>query len=279
MLKKNLFFYFTLGLLGFFFTVSLFAPFLSPYHPEEIHDGKLNLDPIWGKDRHEAGHWLGTDDLGRDLFSRLIYGARVSIGLGFLVVFFSTFIGSFMGLLAGYLEGWVDMLVSRFVDLLMAIPSVLLAIVVVTILGPGIENAVIAVSFVALPSIIRVTRASVMEEKWKLYIFAQRSFGLSHFRILFKHILPNAISPLIVQATLGFSDGVLNIAALGFLGLGVEPPTPEWGLMISDGRAYIESAPWLVILPGVCLLIVIFCFNFLGDWLRDTLDPNLRNVR
>lgn len=278
MFRKNLFFFFTLGILAFFLFVSIFASFISPYHPEEIHNGKLNLSPIW-VDHHNKEHWLGTDDLGRDLLSRLIYGARVSMGLGFLVVFLSTFVGSIMGLLAGYLGGGVDMIISRFVDLLMAIPSVLLAIVVVTLLGPGVENAVLAVSVVALPAMIRVVRASVMEEKSKLYVLAQKSFGFSHFRILLKHVFPNTLSPLIVQATLGFSDGVLNIAALGFLGMGVEPPMPEWGLMLSDGRAYIESAPWLVILPGLCLLIVILCFNFLGDWFRDTLDPKLRNVR
>lgn len=267
--------YFVLFFLFGFLLIALLAPLLAPYPPHQIHETSLTLSPIWEK----GGSWnhlLGTDDLGRDTLSRLIYGARVSLNMGVLIVFFSLLIGGSLGLIAGYVRGITDQIICRLTDTLMSVPSLLLAIVVVSILGPGLITTIIAVSLVALPSFIRIMRSSVMEENSKLYVESLKALGLGHFRILFRHILPNCLSPLIIQSTLGFSDGLLNIAALGFLGLGPQPPTPEWGSMLSDSRAYIESSYWLVILPGLCILIVVLCFNFLGDILRDKLDSKLR---
>ena len=274
--KKNFVFIFVLSLLLGFVFVSLFAPFFSPYDPHEIHEGKIKWPPFW----NELGsleHPLGTDDLGRDHLSRVIFGGRVSLNMCFAVVFLSMLVGGILGLLAGFMGGWVDHLICRFVDVLMSLPSLLLALVVVAILGPGLLNAIFAVHIIVLPAFIRIVRISVMEEKTKLYIQSLRALGVSPFRILFLHIVPNILPPFIVQSTLGLSDGILNIAALGFLGLGVESPTPEWGSMLSDGRAYIETAPSLVLIPGFCILIVVLCFNFLGDILRDKMDPKLKN--
>lgn len=265
-----------LFVLGGFLVLALFAPLLTPFTPDQIFGDKSLLPPFFMTEGSVV-HWLGTDDLGRDLWSRIIYGARVSIGLGFLIVFVSLIFGSVLGLLAGYFGGWVDRSVMRFVDVIMSLPSLLLAMVVVAILGPGLMNAVWAVSIVSLPGYIRIVRASVLNEKSKEYVQASRSFGASHTHLLFKSIAPNCIAPLIVQATLGFSDAVLNMAALGFLGLGAQPPTPEWGAMLGDSRAYMESAWWLVTWPGLSLLVVVLTFNLVGDGLRDRLDPKLRS--
>lgn len=255
--------------------VAIFAPWIAPHDPTQVFEGQYSLPPFW----FEGGEFrflLGTDDLGRDLLSRLIYGARVSVGVGFLVVIFSLSVGAVLGLMAGYIGGWIDQIIMRAIDVLMSLPSILLAIVVVAILGPSLLNAVIAVSIVALPAFIRIIRASVMAEKEKLYVNASKGFGASHFRMVFLSILPNCLAPIIVQSTLGFSDGILNVAALGFLGLGAQPPTPEWGVMLSDSKAFIESAWWLVTFPGLCILLVVLTFNVLGDGLRDALDPKLR---
>jgi len=256
-------------------TVALFAPWFSPYDPAQVFSGLFHTPPFW----MEGGRpefILGTDDIGRDILSRLIYGARVSFGVGLMVVTLTLAVGSFLGLVAGYFGGWVDSVILRAVDVLMSLPSILLAIVVVAILGPSLTNAVVAVSIVALPSFIRIVRASVLAEKSKPYVDATISFGAGHLRIAVKNILPNCLAPIIIQSTLGFSDGILNMAALGFLGLGAQPPVPEWGVMLSDARSYIESSWWLVTLPGLCILIVVLCFNLLGDGLRDALDPKLK---
>ncbi|MCB0340949.1 MAG: ABC transporter permease subunit [Pseudobdellovibrionaceae bacterium] len=258
-----------------FVVVALAAPWLSPSTPEAVHEEALKIPPVWANGGSMAFP-LGTDDLGRDLLSRLIYGARVSLGVGVLVVFLSLLLGGTLGVIAGYFGGWVDSFIMRMVDILMSIPTILLAIVVVAVLGPSLINGVIAVSIVGLPGFIRIVRAAVLAEKAKPYVDAAVGFGASHWRVAAKNIVPNCMAPIIVQATLSFSDGILNVAALGFLGLGAQPPTPEWGVMLADSRAYIESAPWLVTLPGVCILIVVLSFNILGDGLRDALDPKLR---
>ncbi len=265
------------GQVGLFFIIifiliSILAPLLAPYDPTTLHQGVLRLPPFWSQ-TGDIEFLLGTDDIGRDLLSRLIYGARISIGTGFFVVFISFSIGVFLGLLAGYFEGKVDTVISRFVDILMSLPSILIAIVIAAILGPNLVNGILAVSIVALPGFIRIVRASVMSEKEKLYIQAEKNFGAGHIRILFKNILPNCWGPIIVQSTLAFSDGILNVAALGFLGLGAQAPTPEWGVMLADYKPYMESSPWLVTMPGLCILIVVLAFNLLGDALRDILDP------
>jgi ABC-type dipeptide/oligopeptide/nickel transport system permease subunit len=266
-----------LWILGLFLLLAVLAPWLTSYRPEQVFSGMSLLPPFFSAQGSWA-HWLGTDDLGRDLWTRLIFGARVSIGLGFLIVFVSVAVGSFLGLMAGYFGGFVDRSVVRFVDVVMSLPSLLLAMVVVAILGPGLMNAVWAVSIVSLPGYIRIVRAAVMNEKSKDYVQATRSFGASHGHLIFKSIAPNCLAPLIVQATLGFSDAVLNMAALGFLGLGAQPPTPEWGVMLGDSRAYMESAWWLVTWPGLSLLVVVLTFNLVGDGLRDHLDPKLRGL-
>ncbi len=258
-----------------FILIAIFAPLLAPHDPTLIHDGIFSRTPFW-----TAGGSmqfpLGTDDVGRDVLSRLIYGARISMGVGFMVVVFSLSIGTLLGLLSGYAGGVVDTIIMRLTDILMALPSILLAIVVVTILGQNLTNAVIAVGIVVIPGFVRLVRAQVMIEKNRQYVVASGSFGAGASRQVFINILPNTMAPIIVQGTLGFSDGILNVAALGFLGLGAKPPTAEWGTMLADARAFIESNPWLVTLPGLCILIVVLGFNLLGDGLRDALDPRLK---
>lgn len=272
--KKNRGAQFSLWFIVFLVLLSIFAPLISPYGPAEIHDGALRLSPFWGGN-FDSRFLLGTDDLGRDLLSRLIFGARVSLGVGLLVVLISVVFGTLLGVLAGYFGGWWDIVIMRVVDMMMSLPSILLAIVVVAVLGPGLLNGIVAVSVVALPGFIRIVRAAVMSEKQKLYVSAGTSFGASHFRQAVLTILPNCLAPIIVQATLGFSDGILNVAALGFLGLGAQPPVPEWGTMLADARAFIETSSYLVTLPGLCILVVVLCFNILGDGLRDAFDPKL----
>lgn len=242
--------------------------------PEQVFDGHSLLPPAWDQ-RGMAMHPLGTDDLGRDTLSRIAHGSRISLGFGFLSVVTSVLIGGLLGVTAGYFGGLWDRSVLRVVDILMALPSLLLAIVVVAVLGPSLWNALWAVTLVALPGFIRVSRASVLAEREKEYVQASRAFGAGNLRLMFLTILPNCLAPMIVQASLGFSDGILNMAALGFLGLGAQPPTPEWGVMLADSKAYLETASWLVTWPGLCILSVVLAFNLLGDGLRDAFDPKL----
>lgn len=266
---------FGLALIVIFTIIAIIAPLISPYDPTGIDPTSLRLAPSFSAGGSPL-YFFGTDDVGRDLLSRLIYGARISMMIGFFVVIISCSIGVFLGLVSGYYGGWVDRIVMRFIDILMAFPSILLAIVVVSVMGPGISNAIIAVAIVAIPGFTRIVRASVLAEKKKQYVMASKTFGASSFRIMFSEILPNCMAPLIVQASLGFSDGILNAAALGFLGLGAQPPTPEWGTMLADARPFIESSPWMVTLPGLCILFVVLGFNLFGDGLRDALDPRLK---
>ena len=264
-----------LALLGVFVALASLSPWLAPHPPNEIFAEALRLPPAW----HPAGQRafpLGTDDVGRDLLSRLMFGARASLGIGALVAVLSSALGSLLGLVAGYRGGWVDQAIMRAVDVLMALPSMLLAIVVVSILGPGLTNAILAAAIVAVPNFVRLVRASTMAEKNKQYVLASRSFGASHSRTLFGEILPNCVAPLIIQTSHAFSDGILNVAALGFLGLGAQPPTAEWGTMLADARPFIESSPWLVTYPGFCILLVVLGFNLFGDGLRDAFDPRLK---
>lgn len=274
-IKKNKGAFAGFWLICVFIILAIFAPFLSPYAPEQIIDGALRLPP----NTHFQNYYFifGTDDIGRDLFTRLLYGARVSLLVGLSVVVLAASLGTFLGLVSGYFGGWTDRIVSRTMDFIMALPSVLFAIVIVAVLGPGLGNAIVAVSIVALPNFVRLIRAQVLAEKNKQYVQAVQLYGASHLRILFKEILPNCMAPLIVQGSLGFSDGILNCAALGFLGLGAQAPTPEWGTMLSDARSFLETSPWMVNLPGLCILLVVLSFNLLGDGLRDALDPRLKN--
>ena len=272
-IKTNKFALISFIFLLFFSLIAILAPWIAPYSFSEVHPEFLKTPPFW-LEGGQGKFLLGTDDLGRDFLSRLIYGARISMSLGLMVVFLSVLVGTFIGLLSGYYGGRLDRMVVSVVDIMMSFPSILLAIVIVAILGPGLFNTVIAVNIMAWPSVIRIVRGETLREKNKDYVEALRSFGASPFRMVFKHILPNASGPLIVQAVLGFSEGILNIAALGFLGLGARPPLPEWGTMISDGRNLMVNSWWLVVLPGLCILFVVLCFNIFGGALRDTLDPN-----
>lgn len=255
--------------------IALCAPLLAPHDPANVYAEFLRLPPSF----IEGGNsqfMFGTDDLGRDLLSRLIYGSRVSLSVGFMVVILSLVTGTILGVIAGFYGGMIDKIIMRFTDLIMSLPSILFAIVIVAVLGPGISNAIVAVSVVAVPNFVRIIRAQVMVEKSKQYVSAAKLFGAGNFRLMFIEILPNCMAPLIVQATLGFSDGILNVAALGFLGLGAQAPMAEWGTMLSDARSFIESNPWMVTLPGICILVIVLSFNLLGDGLRDALDPRLK---
>ncbi len=259
--------------LSFWVLLALLAPVLPLHSPIEVFDGQQMKAPVWAGG--EARFPLGTDDLGRDMLSRLANGSRISLGFGFLSVVVSVLIGGTLGVTAGFFGGFWDRFVLRMVDVLMALPSLLLAIVVVAILGPSLWNALWAVTLVSLPGFIRISRAAVLAEREKDYVQASRAFGAGRLRQMVLVILPNCTAPMIVQASLGFSDGILNMAALGFLGLGAQAPTPEWGAMLSDSKAYIESAPWLVTWPGLCILSVVLAFNLLGDGLRDAFDPKI----
>ncbi len=258
-----------------FIIVAIFAPLIAPYDPSFIHGGALRIPPIW-VDGGQFRFLLGTDDLGRDLLSRLIYGARVSMSIGLFVVVMSSTLGVTLGLLAGYNGGWIESVIMRVVDILMSLPSILLAIVIVAVLGPNLTNAVLAVSLVEVPKFVRLVRASVLGEKKKQYVLASQSFGARGFRQAVINILPNCLSPVVVQSALVFSEGILSAAALGFLGLGAQPPTPEWGTMLADAKSFIVGSPWLVTLPGLCILIVVLAFNLFGDGLRDIMDPRMR---
>lgn len=255
--------------------IAIFAPLIAPHDPTQVYAEFLRMPPSFTTGG-SSQFFLGTDDLGRDLLSRLIYGSQISLSVGFAVVILSLISGTFLGVIAGFYGGFIDKTIMRLTDLIMSLPSILFAIVIVAVLGPGISNAIVAVSIVAVPNFVRIIRAQVMVEKNRQYVYAAKLFGASNFRIMFIEILPNCMAPLIVQASLGFSDGILNCAALGFLGLGAQAPMSEWGTMLSDARSYIESSPWMVTLPGLCILIVVLSFNLLGDGLRDALDPRLK---
>lgn len=221
-------------------------------------------------------HLLGTDDVGRDILSRLMYGARLSLLVGCPVVVLSLILGVVLGLVAGYFGGVVDSIIMRVVDIMLALPSLLLALVLVAIFGPSIVNASLALTFVALPHYVRLTRAAVLVEVNRDYVTASRVAGAGAMRQMFVNILPNCLAPLIVQASLGFSNAILDMAALGFLGMGAQPPTPEWGTMLSDVLQFAQSARWVVTFPGVAILLTVLAFNLMGDGLRDALDPKLK---
>ncbi|MDD1781957.1 dipeptide ABC transporter permease DppC [Enterovibrio sp. ZSDZ35] len=261
--------------IAFVIVVAVLAPIVAPHNPAEQFRDALLVPPAW----IEGGSWsyiLGTDDVGRDILSRLIYGARLSLLIGCLVVVLSLVLGVALGLVAGYFGGMVDTAIMRLVDIMLALPSLLLAIAIVAILGPSIFNASLAISFVSLPHYVRLTRASVLAEINRDYVTASRVAGAGHLRLMFSVLLPNCLAPLIVQATLGFSAAILDMAALGFLGLGAQPPTPEWGVMLADARQFINSAWWVVTFPGLAILVTVLAFNLMGDGLRDALDPKLK---
>jgi dipeptide transport system permease protein len=266
-----------IGLVVFGLTVlvAIFAPLIAPHDPTEQFRDALLVPPAWT----EAGRpefLLGTDALGRDILSRIIYGARYSLLIGLVVVTIALVSGILVGLVAGYCGGSVDALIMRVMDIILAFPSLLLALVLVAILGPGLFNAMLAIALVLQPHFARLTRGAVMAEQNREYVTAARVAGAGHLRLMLVTILPNCLGPLIVQATLSFSNAILEAAALGFLGMGAQPPTPEWGTMLAEAREFITSAWWVVTMPGLAILITVLAINLIGDGLRDTLDPKLK---
>jgi len=257
--------------IALFLFVGIFAPVISPHNPLEQTISMRKAPPF------TEGYLLGTDSLGRDMLSRLIYGARISMIIGVVSVGIALFFGLLIGVVSGYYGGWFDKLVMRIIDIMLAFPYVLLTIVIVAILGASLTNAMIAIGISQVPRYVRLVRASVLAEKESDYVTAERSIGTSNFELMFGSILPNCLAPISVQATLGVGEAILSSAALSFLGLGAQPPTPEWGLMIASSREFITSAWWIVTLPGIATLFAVLGFNLFGDGLRDILDPKLRD--
>jgi len=252
-----------------------FAPLLTIYDPlNQIRDA-VKLPPAWV----EGGNWahpLGTDPLGRDMWARLIYGSRLSLFIGLAVMFVSTAFGVVVGLFTAWKGGWVDVIVQRLMDLIISIPDILLSIMVIAVIGPNLTNTVIAIMVVYLPRYVRIVRSSALVELSKDYVTAAKVSGVRPLRLMLTGVFPNCLAPLIVQAALGLSDAILAAAALGFLGLGAQPPTPEWGSMLADSKDLITSNPWVMAMPGIAILITVLAINLMGDGLRDALDPRLR---
>ena len=256
---------------------AIFAPLIAPHSPIDQYRQHMLQAPLWA----EGGSWqfiLGTDEAGRDILSRIIHGGRLSLFIGISAVLITIIPGVFLGLLAGFYPRILGRAIMRVADIMMALPSVLLAIAIMAILGPGVTNAMIAIAVVGLPGYIRLVRGSVMSELNKDYVVASRVAGAGAWRLMFIAVLPNCMAPIIVQATLGFSTAILDIAALGFLGLGVQPPAPEWGTMLATARDYISRAWWVVTFPGLAILLTVLAINLMGDGLRDALDPKLKKA-
>jgi dipeptide transport system permease protein len=266
---------FGLWIFAAFAFFAAFAPLLSPYDPTEQFRQNTLQPPFW----QEGGSWvfpLGTDPLGRDMLSRLIEGARYSFFVGIVVVTIAASGGIIVGLISGFAPKWLDTIIMRIMDVILAFPSLLLALVLVAILGPSLTNAMIAIAIVLQPHYVRLTRASVLSELQKDYVTAARVVGAGFFRLMFVTVLPNCLAPIIVQGALSFSTAILDAAALGFLGMGAQPPTPEWGTMLAEAREFILRAWWVVTFPGLAILITVLAINLMGDGLRDALDPKLK---
>ncbi|MCP4340997.1 MAG: ABC transporter permease subunit [Desulfobulbaceae bacterium] len=255
--------------------IAVFADFVAPHLPNEQFRDALLQPPFW-QTGGDFKFLLGTDAIGRDMLSRLIYGSRYSLFIGCIVVSISLLVGVILGLMAGFFRGRVDTFIMRIMDVVLAFPSLLLALVLVAILGPSLVNAMIAIAIVQQPHYVRLTRAAVMSEMTKDYVTAARVIGVKSLRLMFITILPNCMAPLIVQAALSFSTAILDAAALGFLGMGAQPPTPEWGTMLAEAREFILRAWWVVTFPGVAILTTVLAINLMGDGLRDALDPKLK---
>lgn len=266
-----------IGFVVFVFVLflALFANFIAPYDPYEQFENASLLPPVWSEGG-QARFLLGTDNVGRDILSRLIYGSRLSLLMGCIIVLISVSLGTTMGLIAGYLGGVFEYIAMRIVDILLAVPGILLAMAIVAILGPGLLHAAIAIGIVAVPPYIRLARASMISEKSKDYVTSCVISNYSNSRIVFSEILPNCVSPLIVQATLGFSGAILEAAGLSFLGLGAQPPAAEWGTMLSTALEYMRVDAWLIVFPGLAILVTVISLNLMGDGIRDALDPKLQ---
>ena len=272
-------------ILGILIFIALTAQWIAPYDPIQVLLGKESVkarqDPcihLLGCPRDQPQHIMGIDGNVRDEFSRLLYGARLSLMIGFTTVSFAIVIGTVLGALSGYFGGWLDNVIMRTMDVLLAFPSLLLAIAIVTVLGPGLQNALLAIGIVSIPAYARVVRASVLSVREMEYVSATRALGGDTLQILFRRIMPNALTPLIVQGTLGIATAILDAAALSFLGLGAQPPTPEWGSMLGAERNQVFTAPHLVFFPGIAIALTVLSFNLLGDGLRDALDPRLAHI-
>ncbi|WP_315755370.1 MULTISPECIES: ABC transporter permease subunit [unclassified Bradyrhizobium] len=255
--------------------LALSADVVAPHSPVLTNNAAFLKPPFW-QQGGSLTYPLGTDAIGRDILSRLIHGARLSLLIGIAVVTLSVISGTILGLVAGFFRGVTEIAIMRLMDITLTLPSLLLAIVIVAILGPGLMNAMLAVAIVLLPHYVRIARAAVISEVSKDYVIAAKVAGAGRLRLMFKEVLPNCAAPLIVQATLGISTAILDAAALGFLGLGAQPPLPEWGTMLADAREFVLRAWWVVTLPGLAILLTVLAFNLLGDGLRDALDPKLK---
>jgi dipeptide transport system permease protein len=266
---------FGLGVFALVVLLALAANLVAPYSPIEQFRDAVRAPPVW----EAGGSWrfvLGTDGDGHDMLSRLIFGARVSLFIGLSVMSVSFVIGVVLGLFAAMAGSLVDVVITRLMDLIMAVPSLVLAILVVAVLGPSLANTIVAVTIVYMPRYVRLVRASALGELGKDYVTAARVVGVGALRLAYATVLPNCLAPLIVQAALGVSDAILEAAGLGFLGLGAQPPTPEWGSMLADSREFIRSDPWIVTFPGLAILVTVVAINLTGDGLRDALDPKMR---
>ncbi|MCM3150057.1 MULTISPECIES: ABC transporter permease [Bacillus] len=275
--SMKLFFQHKLAFIGsvivfLFLILAIFAPLIAPFGINEQSLGERFSAP-------SAAHWFGTDDFGRDIFSRVVHGARISLWVGFFSVLGSVILGTLLGLIAGYGGRVLDAVISRVFDILLAFPSILLAIAIVSILGPSLQNALIAIAIINVPTFGRLVRSKVLSIKQEEYVLAAKAVGMSHRRIVLRHILPNSMVPVIVQATLAIGTAIIEAAALGFLGLGAQAPSPEWGKMLADARPYLVQAPWTLIFPGVAIMLTVLGFNLMGDGLRDTLDPKMKKIK
>lgn len=266
-----------LVIIGSFALMALVAPILSSERPNE--NGIWAISPHESREPPSRLHPLGTDQLGRDQLSRMLYGARVSLVIGFAAVSLAILIGTLLGAMAGFFGGLVDTIVMRLMDVMLAFPSILLALAIVVFIGQGLLNVMLAVGIISVPTYARIVRSSVLSEARREYVEASVAVGAGRMRVLLRHVLPNSLSPLIVAASLGIGTAILDAAGLGFLGLGAQPPLAEWGLMLSDNRQKLFSEWWLVVVPGVAIMLTVLGFNLLGDGLRDTLDPRLRGRR
>ena len=274
-----------LSVLSVIIFLAILAPFLTPYEPTQVLIGVEDVRKrdapcihLLGCPEEQPQHLLGIDGNVRDVYTRLLYGARVSLRIGFLVVTIASVTGTLLGAIAGYAGGWVDNLIMRILDIVLAFPFLLLAISIVFVLGPGLTNAMLAIAIVSIPAYARVIRSTVLSVRETDYVEASRALGASHIQILLGRILPNAIAPLIVLATLGIATAILDTAALSFLGLGAQPPISEWGTMLGSERNQLFSAPHLVFAPGVAISLTVLAFNLVGDGIRDALDPRLVNA-
>lgn len=255
--------------LAFLAVLALTAPVISPGEPNEVSPRDALQSP-------SAAHWFGTDQYGRDVLTRVIYGTRISLMVGFIAVSIAVVIGTILGLVSGYYGRWIDVTIMRFVDVMLAFPGILLALALVSILGPSLPNLMIAVGVSSVPSYARLVRGSVLSAKEQVYVEAARVVGARDITIMRRHVLPNVVAPVIVVATLGVAAAILWAASLSFLGLGSQPPTPEWGRMLSEGRNYLREQWWIATFPGLAIMLTVLGMNLLGDGLRDTLDPRQR---